>query len=254
MTLLVVGGTGLLGSTVVERATDATAVSRTTGYDFFDDDPADLVDTHNPDAVVVAATVEQADVPPDTYAASVDAFVDACRDRRLVYVSSDAVFDGEAGQYAPGDERSPRDQYGRRLVAFEDAVADHANAVVLRPSYVYEGAPLSPRLAAARDALADGSYDRFDDAYRSPAHAVDVATAVCELADGDQGGVFHVPGPRLSVYEFHRRALDAVGVDTDGLRATRTPDEMDVARDRSLVGPRFETELGADVRPPADAL
>jgi dTDP-4-dehydrorhamnose reductase len=252
--LLVVGGTGLLGSAVVERARVATPASRETGYGFFDDDPVALVADHDPDAVVLAATVEQADVPLAEYTTALDAFVDACWDRRLVYVSSDAVFDGEHGGYRPDDERSPRDQYGRRLVAFEDAVADHPDAVVLRPSYVYSGVPLSPRLAAARDALETGSYERFDDMYRSPAHATDVAAAVCELAVGTQMGVFHVPGPRLSVYEFHRRALDALGVDTDDLRATSIPDGTSVARDRSLVGPRFDAELDVDVRPPADAL
>lgn len=253
MRVLVVGGTGLLGSAIVEQ-TGGTPASRRTGYDFFKDDTGEFLDANDPDAVVVAATVEQSNVTRETYDEAVDEFVDACRGRRLVYVSSDAVFDGERGQYGPTDDPSPRDDYGRRLRAFEDGVAGHEDTVVLRPSYIYSGDPLSPRLAAAREALAHGTYERFDDVYRSPAHATVVATAVDELARGDQTGVFHVPGQRLSIYEFHRRALDALGVPTDGLRATEVPDSMAVAADRSLRDPRFETELDAEIRPPEDVL
>lgn len=254
MRTLVVGGTGLLGSAVVEQSVDAVPVSRRTGYDFFEDEPDDLLATHEPDAVVVAATVEQADVPVQRYVLAAERFVAACEDVRLVYVSSDAVFDGEDGGYEPTERRSPRDQYGRRLVVFEDAVADHPDAAVLRPSYVYSGDPLSPRLAAARDALADGTYERYDDVYRSPAHVEDVAAGVVALATGEHTGTFHVPGPRLSVYEFQERALGRLGVATDDLEPTTAPASADVARDRSLVDSRFESELGVRVRPPADAL
>jgi len=253
MDVLVVGGTGLLGSAVVAHS-DGVPASPTTGFDVFADDPADLVADCDPDAVVFAAAVERADVPMREYVDAVQSLVDACEGRRLVYVSSDAVFDGTDAPYAPSDTRSPPDQYGRRLQLFEDRVERHDRGVVLRPSYVYAGDPLSPRLAAARDALADGFYERFDDVYRSPAHVDDVAAAVCELAAGEQSGVFHVPGPHLSIYEFHRRALGALGVDTGGLRPTDAPDEMDVARDRSLAGPRFEAELETEIRPPEDAL
>lgn len=253
MDVLVVGGTGLLGSAVVDR-TDGTAVSRSTGFDVFDGDAAALVASHDPDAVVFAAAVERQSVPIPEFVDAVDAFVDACADRRLVYVSSDAVFDGTDGQYEPGDVRTPKDDYGRRLQVFEDQVERHGDGVVLRPGYVYAGDPLSGRLAAAREALAAGSYERYDDVYRSPAHVDDVAAAVAELAAGDWSGVFHVPGPRLSVYEFHERALSALGVDTSGLEAVSAPEDASVAVDRSLAAPRFEAELDATVRPPADAL
>jgi len=253
MDILVVGGTGLLGSAVVDR-TGGTAVSRRTGFDVFDDDPADLLATHDPDAVVVAASVERQSVPIPDYVDAVTALAEACAGRRLVYVSSGGVFDGDAGPYEPGDIRTPGDARGRRLQVFEDQVERHDDGVVLRPSYVYAGDPLSPRLAEARDALADGGCERSDDVYRSPAHVGDVAAAVAELAAGDWAGVFHAPGPRLSVYEFHERALSALGVDTTNLEPVSTPETDSVARDRSLRGPRFEAELDATIRPPEDAL
>lgn len=257
MSTLVVGGTGLLGRAVCERLDDATPVSRRTGYDFFDPGSARRLRAADPDAVVLAATVERADVPRDEYDEAVDRFVDACEGRRLVYVSSDAVFSGETGGYAPDDPVSPIDRYGRRLLAFERAVDRLSDAVVLRPSYLYAADPLDSRLAAAVEALtpaegADeaGTYERFDDMYRSPAHVDDVAAAVVVLVAGETTGTLHVPGPRLSVFEFHRRALTALGVDVTGLEATSTPDGLDLARDRSLVAPRFDEVTGVEVGAP----
>lgn len=258
MDVLVVGGTGPLGAAVTDR-TDGTAASRQTGFEFFADDPHDLVAAHDPDAVVVDATTAAATdpeaVPIPEYVDAVGAFVDACADRRLVCVSGAAVFDGADGRYEPDDVRTPKDGRGRRLQVFEDQAGSHDRGVVVRPGRVYAADPLSPRLAAARDALADGGpCRRYDDVYRSYVHVADAAAAVAELAAGDSGGVFHVPGSRLSVYEFHERALSALGVDTGGLEAAAVPEDESLARDRSLAGPRFETELAAAARPPTDAL
>lgn len=254
MTTLVVGGTGLLGRAVCDRLADAEAVSRRTGFDFFDGAAAARVDDIDPERVVLAATVERADVPRPRYDSAVRRFVDACAGRRLVYVSSDAVFSGTEGRYGPAADPSPVDRYGRRLVAFERAVEDLDDAVVLRPSYLYSGEPRDPRLSTATDALADGgTYERFDDMYRSPAHVDDVAAAVAALTSGAAGettGTLHVPGPRLSVYEFHRQALSALGDDVTGLHPTSTPSGRTLPRDRSLVDERFEAITGVEVGTP----
>lgn len=255
MTTLVVGGTGLLGSAVCDRLTDAIGVSRRTGFDFFADASAARLRELDPDRVVLAATVERADVPRARYDAAVGRFVDACRSRRLVYVSSDAVFDGEDGRYLPTATPSPGGRNGRRLVAFEEAVAELDDAAVLRPSYLYADDPLDPRLAAAVEALETaGGYERFDDVYRSPAHVRDVAAAVAALARGTATGTFHVPGPRLSVYEFHRQALAALDVDVGGLQPSAMPEDLDLARDRSLVSDRFASITGVEVGAPAERL
>lgn len=258
MTTLVVGGTGLLGSTVCDRLDDAVAVSRRTGFDFFDAESARTVDTLDPDCVVFAAAVERTGHERTQYEAAVRRFADACAGRRLVYLSSDSVFAGDAGRYGPDAERAPTTRYGRRLVTFEDAVGRIDDVVTLRPSYLYSGEPLDPRLAAAVEALRDGgSYRRFDDMYRSPAHVDDVASAVVELTVGRAAGVtgmLHVPGPRLSVYEFCRRSLSSLGVDVGGLVPSSMPPEIDVPRDCSLVDERFEAATGVEIRPPEASL
>lgn len=255
MTTLVVGGTGLLGRAVCERIDGAVGVSRRAGFDFFTEAAVEHLREIAPKRVVVAATVEQSAVPRPAYDAAVERFVDACQGRRLVYVSSDAVFGGEDGGYSPSAEPTPVDEYGRRLTAFESAVDPLDDAVVLRPSYLYSDDPLDPRLAAVVDALADGgTYERFEDVYRSPAHVADVAEAVATLATGRATGTLHVPGPRLSVYEFHQQALNALGFDADGLVPTHVPPDAKVARDRSLVAPRFASVTGVEIGPPAGEL
>lgn len=275
---LVVGATGFLGSAVAATLdADGVAVAGTgrspgtdhphasLAFDFFADDPEELLALAAPDVVVLAATVERGDDRPlPAFQGAVDRFVAAveAHGARLCYVSSDAVFDGEptatgdATGYRHHDPRSPVSAYGRRLVVFEDRVlAAGADACVVRPSYLYGVAPtgLDPRLAAAREALAeDGTYARFIDMYRSPVAVHEAARAIADLARSDATGVVHLGGPRLDVHEFHRRALDALGVDTAGL--VGEPMSGDHPRDRALDCSRLATLLGWRPAGPAAAL
>ncbi|MFD1645411.1 sugar nucleotide-binding protein [Haloarchaeobius litoreus] len=270
---LVVGATGFLGSAVAATfAADGVAVAGTGrtpteidpwashAFDFFADDPARLLGRTDPDLVVFAAAVElgQDGHPMSVYRDAVDQFTDAVADHgsRLLYVSSDAVFDGADDQYAHDDDRSPVSDYGRRLVAFEDRVAETCpDACIVRPSYLYGVGPtgLDHRLAAARDALAAGeSYPRFTDMYRSPVAVDEAARAVVDIARESATGVVHLGGPRTSVFEFHSDALAALGVDTTGL--VGEPMTGDHPRDRSLDCARLADLLGWHPAPAPDAL
>ncbi|MCF2164860.1 MULTISPECIES: sugar nucleotide-binding protein [Halobacterium] len=255
MDALVVGDTGPLDAALAARA-GVTATPHPTEFDVFADDPAAHIAAHDPDTVIVTAPVHTADVPIPAYVDAVSALVDACADRRLVYASTGAVFDGTDGDYRPDDVRTPCDDTGRRIQVFEDHVDRHDtdNGVVLRVSSCYATDPLTPQLAAARDALDGGACQRHDDVYRSPVHVTDVADAITELAETDHTGVFHAPGPRLSVYELHERVLSALGVDTTDLTPAAVPSDTEIARDRSLAGPRFTELLDATVSPPQDAV
>lgn len=274
-TTLVVGASGHLGGAVVARLDEAghravgthcsTPVPWTVeSFDFWTDDPHALVDRHDPAAVVFAAAPEYAatDTGAGDSAASVGEraarFADACADRRLVYVSSDAVFDGETGGYIESDDRSPRDPYGRNLVAFEDAVrAACPDAVCLRTSYQYgvSRGRLDPRLTATLRAVRAGeAVTYFSDMCRSPVPVGTVARIVVSLVRGSATGVLHVPGPRTSVHAFHRDAVAALGHDAEPVAAEQMPRDADFARDRSLRSERFASVVDIDVPRVSDAL
>ncbi|WP_123533514.1 sugar nucleotide-binding protein [Halosimplex salinum] len=285
-TVLVVGASGFLGRSVVERlragdgrdSDDGGADRRVLGtycstpspaasvqFDFWTDDVGSLVDEHEVDTVVFTAAVEYGgDV--DTGESDVDAsferraerFAARCADVRLVYMSSAAVFDGRDSRYAESAPRSPRDAYGRRLVAFEDAVDEHCeDAAVLRTSYLFgfSRGELDHRLARTRAHLDRGeSVAYFTDMYKSPVLVTEAAESVAALARGAATGVVHVPTPRVSVYEFHCEAMRALGYDPGPIERDRIPTDMDVAPDTSLSSDRFREVVGFEPAAVAPAL
>lgn len=274
-TVLVVGASGYLGAEVAAslqaRGHSVVGTYCTTPtpladvrFDFWTDDPVALADAHDPDTIVFAAAVERADVDTvdtdtgDDFERAVRRLARAGRDRRLVYVSSAAVFDGQDGRYAETASRSPTDAYGRRLATAEDVVRegcpDHA---ILRTDYLFgfgrQG--LDDRLAGTRTAVNAGeSVAYFTDMYRSPVLVTEAADAVAALVEGCATGVVHVPAPRTSVYSFHRNAMAALEEPTEYVERDSIPPDLDVAPDRSLASNRFASLGGFEPTPVGPAL
>jgi dTDP-4-dehydrorhamnose reductase len=274
--VLVVGASGYLGGAVARELRDAghrvvgTYCSTPTpatdvAFDFWTDDVGALADDHGVEAVVFAAAVEyggEADTGetaagPD-FERAARRLVRGCGDRRLVYVSSAAVFDGLRGRYPEDADRSPVDDYGRRLVTTEDLVSEHCDdAAILRTSYLFgfSGGELDGRLMRTREAVAAGeSVAYFEDMYKSPCHVGEAARAVRVLVDADTEGVVHAPAPRTSVYEFHRDAMRALGYDASLVEREAMPDDPELAPDRSLASDRFASLVGFEPSAVAEAL
>lgn len=268
-TMLVVGASGFVGGAAVDVASDRdisvvgtahrqSVPHATVTYDFHHDDLTPILDEHDVDIVVFAAAVEQeSEETFEQYCRHVDQFVEACRGRRLVYLSSDSVFEGTAGPYSESDPRDPTTEYGRRLVAFEDSVRGLDDTIVVRPGYVFgfSRGQLDPRLARTRRRLADGkTVERFDDMYKSPIAVSELANAVISLATSDHGGVVHVGGPRISVYQFHCDGMRGLGLSPDGIEPTYIPDDLDVPPDLSLTSNRLQSLVGLDPSTVRDAM
>ena len=104
---------------------------------------------------------------------------------RLVHMSTDVVFGGDAGRpYVESDLPDPVTDYGRSKAAAEAAVLGaHPGAAVVRTSLIYGGETPSPIERAAMDAV-DGTLDMafFTDEIRCPVHVGDLAEAILELA------------------------------------------------------------------------
>jgi len=112
---------------------------------------------------------------------------------RLVHVSTDYVFDGEATRpYRTDDEPAPRTAYGRTKLAGERAVAAvDDDAVVVRTAWVYAAhgknfVRTMLRLEAERDQV-----PVVADQTGSPTWAADLARALVELAQSPARGVLH---------------------------------------------------------------
>ena len=247
MNVLLVGSSGFLGRSVMAALRQAGANAHGTyraevtpdasPFDFWQDDVTPLLTKTGADTVIFAAAVE-ADAPTAQLVRRAERFLKACAGLRVVYGSSDAVFDGLKGNYTENDPPAPTTLYGKNLVAVEKLVREHCpDACVIRPSYLYgfSVGRLDGRLEHARRRLLSGETLRYaDDMFKSPMEVGLAAAAVLELARSGYVGTVHISGVRSSVYEFYRDALSILGVPTAALHADRLPVNAEVARDTSL--------------------
>jgi dTDP-4-dehydrorhamnose reductase len=249
--LLLVGSSGFLGRAlyqqfsktfeVIPTHTTNKVFENSESYNFFKDDIQVLLDKHSPDTVVMAAAVEKD--PEETYSdrnyqARVRQFVKACQSRYVVYISSDALFDGKKGNYSETDLPSPITAYGRNLLHFETQLQTQVeNYFIVRPSYLYgySRGVLDSRLENARARLEAGEIlSYFDDMYKSPLEVNQAAHYMTSLIARQQQGIVHMAGKRTSVYDFYLESLTSLGVKTGNLNASTTPTDSELPQDTSL--------------------
>ncbi len=135
---------------------------------------------------------------------------------RIVFLSSDQVFDGRCGGYVESDPPNPIHVYGRTKLAAEQAIAEAGpSATVLRLSIVFGPSPQGNRSCSEQilRALERGSRPRlFDDEFRTPIFAADIGSAISELVLRQDVGLLHLGGPdRVSRYELGVAVAKAFG-------------------------------------------
>ncbi|MEU9481596.1 dTDP-4-dehydrorhamnose reductase [Streptomyces sp. NPDC048191] len=149
----------------------------------------------------------------------------AAHGARLIHVSTDYVFTGEARDvpHAEDEEPDPRTAYGRTKLAGERAVLAElpGASVVLRTAWLYgvhggNFVRTMLRLEADRDTV-----DVVDDQRGQPTWSADVAARIADLGAVDALGVFHATSSgEASWYELAREVFRLAGADPDRVRRT----------------------------------
>ena len=135
---------------------------------------------------------------------------------RVVYVSTDYVFDGTAdGEYAEDHPTGPLNAYGRSKLEGEQIVMAHGDDnLVVRTSWVYGRGRNFVRtiLSAAR---AGKELSVVADQIGRPTWARDLARALVHLVEAGASGSIHVAGdgPPCSWADLADAALSAAGLD-----------------------------------------
>lgn len=209
-----------------------------------------LCEQVRPDLVVHTAYSQssRADVVDAT--AAVAAAAAACG-ARLVHLSSDMVFGGGDATYDEDDVPDPLNDYGRWKLASEQLAVAHVPAVlVTRTSLVVSGDPLDHQARWLQRALTAGEeVTLFDDEYRTPVQAHDLAGAIWDLVADEAAGVVHLAGPeRLSRAQIGLRCAQQLGLPTDLVRTASAADHPEPRpRDLSLASVRRPNSVGGPV-------
>ncbi len=173
---------------------------------------------------------------------------------RFVYLSSDAVFDGENGPYKESDIPGPVWPYGVAKRKAEIKVLA-AGGTIVRTSLIYGFDPLDPRTAVLKRGLETGnfSYPYFSDEIRCPVFVNDLCDALAEIGKGvlKNEQIIHVAGPEpLNRFDFAVRIAQYLGYDGSKvpggvLSESRMKRPRDLSLDTRLARQVLKTKLRA---------
>ena len=239
--LYLTGADGMLGTALADALArdERTAGWRVTGVSVRDFDIADeaalraSLERCDPDVVVhCAAHAILDDCAADPWMAmrvnvrGTHNVAAACRRlrRRMVYVSSDYVFDGLApppGGYREDDVPNPVSVYGLTKLAGERITATVPDHLVIRTAWLFGGRDERTDLVlAATNAVLAGRRPRLiHDQFGSPTYTGDAAGALTHLLAESAAGTVHVVNSGraswLQVGEFLLSVLRGDGVEID---------------------------------------
>jgi dTDP-4-dehydrorhamnose reductase len=271
MKVLVTGAGGLLGSKIVELAKEYTVYKTHASHPLFQDS-VKMDITNEKEVRQVFSQV----MPNVVIHTAAETNVDKCEDRRehawkinadgtrilaeacnkanakMVYVSTDYVFDGEKGLYTEEDQPNPVNYYGLTKLMGERNVERLCESfAILRTSVLYGTHPEKPNFVKwVIAALAQGKpLTVVEDHYNSPTLADNLAEAVIEAVEKRVGGVYHAAGSeRISRYDLALKAAETFNFDATLVRPIRM-NELKAwtakrPKDSSLCVDKIQREIG----------
>jgi dTDP-4-dehydrorhamnose reductase len=196
-----------------------------------------------------------------------EALVALCRETgaRMVYVSTDTVFDGKKGRYRETDPPGPINYYAETKARAESSVSKTLSEAVIARLSLVVGFPV----IGAGNSLLAKIVPEFEvgrqvgapaDEYRTPIDVITAGRALLELAGGSVAGCVHLAGnDRVSRFELLRRVAARMGYPTElvvaraaGNAPGRAPRPQDVSLDNAraravLATPMVGIERGLDL-------
>lgn len=180
---------------------------------------------------------------------------------KMVHISTDAVFDGQKGNYLETDTPNPLSVYAKTKLGGENAVTvANPNALIARVNFY--GWSMSGKRSLAEwfvNNLAEGNPIKgFKDVLFCPFMVLDLVATLMQAIDKDLKGLYHVVGSEaMSKYDFGQAIARKFGFDTNlltpasvydaGLKAARSPNlTLNTGKIASALGhplPAFESGL-----------
>ncbi len=138
-------------------------------------------------------------------------------DAKLVYISTDYVFDGQKGLYKEDDETNPINVYGLTKLQGEEVVKDECDGFIITRTSVIYGTGRKNFATWIIEELTKGKeLTIITDQFVSPTLNTDLAHQILALISADVTGVFHTAGAeRISRFEFARRIAEGFNLDPD---------------------------------------
>ena len=285
--VLITGGTGLLGKGMEETAPAGWKIlgvhqrpyavedsrAKHLVLDIRDKVAVDrLFARRTFDVVVHAAGIASVDYVEKHYAESLESnlvgtlnVTSACRRAGvpLIYVSTNAVFDGRKPPYSEDDPVSPVNKYGRIKVECERLVRETLERyTIMRPILMYgwNHAVTRPNPATwIHEKLLRGeAVEMVDDVTENPLYNIDCGRLLWAIAAQRPAGVVHAAGgDAVNRWQFALKVAEVFGLDASLVKrvsSDRFPGIAARPPNTTLSTRRMERELGVKPRTVEDGL
>ena len=176
-----------------------------------------------------------------------------------IYISTDYVFPGVLSEapYSECDCVAPINYYARTKYAGEQAARIADNWTIFRSGVVYGLTSDNFATWVLNELEAGNEIDIVDDQVSRPTYAPDVARACVTAGEQNITGLYHAAGPKsLSRYEFTLSLAEQFGFDSTLISSTTTEELGQYASrptDSSLDSSKFYNMIDYQFREPAAA-
>jgi dTDP-4-dehydrorhamnose reductase len=153
--------------------------------------------------------------------------VEACNktSAKLIYISTDYVFDGEKGNYTEEDITKPVNYYGKTKLEGENQVTERCkDYAVLRTSVLYGWHPWKQNFATwlINQLKQDKEVTVVDDHFNTPTLVDNLAEMIIEIIKKDLTGLYHASGSeRISRYDFAKRTAETFDLDASLIKPAK---------------------------------
>ncbi|WP_303235966.1 dTDP-4-dehydrorhamnose reductase [Methanosphaera cuniculi] len=268
MKFFITGGSGLLGERLATVADpddelilshNSNKTPDTVKCDITNhDETYETIMKYDPDVIIHAAAMTNVDLCEDeidqAYKINADATGNLAKiadenNMKIIYVSTDFVFDGKKGNYKEDDATNPLGIYAKSKYDGEVQLKQNTdNYAIGRVSVLYGWHQRSNFTTWVIDELRKGnSINIVTDQINSPTYADNAAEALFKLAKSDKTGVYHTAGNDLiSRYDFTLKIAEAFNLDSDLINPITSDKFVQKAprpRDSSLNVKKIEDEL-----------
>ena len=277
-TVLITGGTGLLGMGLLETIPEGYKVIPSYKSDFilgvydgfnfhkFDitkkNEVSNAFDKIKPSCVIHAASIANVDYcernKNETYLVNVEGtknILSLCKEyeTKLIFTSSNAVFDGGSSPYLEESETSPVNYYGETKSIAEklvkDADSDYVVArLILMYGWNHPNERKNPVTWLIEKLQIDESVKLVSDTYTNPLFNIQAARAIWRIIERDYSGIYHIAGKDIvNRYEFAIKTAEVFGFNTNLIESVPSDYFSGIAKrmpNTTYITTKMERELG----------
>jgi len=232
MKIGITGANGMLGSALVDHLSilyKVFAASRSKGIEGknIEWECFDLTDTsllnewlnkNKPDIVIHCAAIVNVDLCEDDVGLATELHVKStkvmadyldCNNARLIYISTDSVFDGKKqGAYSEADSVNPLNVYAKTKLMGEKLVLSKNNGLVLRTNIIgwTQGANTSFAEWVLESLIDNTPLNLFYDVHFSPLTVYDLSLVIEKIVKQPLFGLYHcASSDSISKYDFGKK-------------------------------------------------